>query len=316
MLAYALKRLVAGLVTVLFIATATFAAMHAVPGDPLSPTGKAARNPAILANLKARYGLDKPVLTQYGIFLANMAKGDFGVSFTQQNRSVNDIIRVHFPVSAILGVLALVFATIGGVLLGSVTARFRGRWADRTVLFLVVLGISVPGFVFAALGQYGVLALNKVAGTTVLPVAGWGTLAHMLLPALALGIGTLAFLTRLMRSSLLEITNQDYIRTAKAKGLPPGRIFLSHQLRNGILPVVTILGPALAAITTGGFVVESVFAIPGLGRYFVQAVQQLDYTVIMGLTVFYGAFLVLMVIVVDIAYGFVDPRIRVAKEGA
>jgi len=315
-LAYALKRLVAGLVTVLFIATATFAAMHAVPGDPLSPTGKAARNPAILANLKARYGLDKPVLTQYGIFLANMAKGDFGVSFTQQNRSVNDIIRVHFPVSAILGVLALVFATIGGVLLGSVTARFRGRWADRTVLFLVVLGISVPGFVFAALGQYGVLALNKSAGTTVLPVAGWGTLAHMLLPALALGIGTLAFLTRLMRSSLLEITNQDYIRTAKAKGLPPGRIFLSHQLRNGILPVVTILGPALAAITTGGFVVESVFAIPGLGRYFVQAVQQLDYTVIMGLTVFYGAFLVLMVIVVDIAYGFVDPRIRVAKEGA
>jgi ABC-type dipeptide/oligopeptide/nickel transport system permease component len=229
---------------------------------------------------------------------------------------VNDIIRVHFPVSAILGVLALVFATVGGVLLGSVTARFRGRWADRTVLFLVVLGISVPGFVFAALGQYGVLALNKVAGTTVLPVAGWGTLAHMLLPALALGIGTLAFLTRLMRSSLLEITNQDYIRTAKAKGLPPGRIFLSHQLRNGILPVVTILGPALAAITTGGFVVESVFAIPGLGRYFVQAVQQLDYTVIMGLTVFYGAFLVLMVIVVDIAYGFVDPRIRVAKEGA
>ena len=316
MLAYALKRLVAGLVTVLFIATATFAAMHAVPGDPLSPTGKAARNPAILANLKARYGLDKPVLTQYGIFLANMAKGDFGVSFTQQNRSVNDIIRVHFPVSAILGVLALVFATIGGVLLGSVTARFRGRWADRTVLFLVVLGISVPGFVFAALGQYGVLALNKSAGTTVLPVAGWGTFAHMLLPALALGIGTLAFLTRLMRSSLLEITNQDYIRTAKAKGLPPGRIFLSHQLRNGILPVVTILGPALAAITTGGFVVESVFAIPGLGRYFVQAVQQLDYTVIMGLTVFYGAFLVLMVIVVDIAYGFVDPRIRVAKEGA
>ncbi len=314
MLAYTLKRLVAGLVTVLFIATATFAAMHAVPGDPLT-TGKA-RNPAIVANLKARYGLDKPVLAQYGIFLANMAKGDFGISFTQQNRSVNDIIREHFPVSAVLGVLALVFATAGGVLFGSLTARFRGRWADRTILFLVVLGISVPGFVFAALGQYGVLALNQAAGTTVLPIAGWGGLQFMLLPALALGIGTLAFLTRLMRSSLLEIVNQDYIRTAKAKGLPPRRIFFSHQLRNGILPVVTLLGPALAAITTGGFVVESVFAIPGLGRYFVQAVQQLDYTVIMGLTVFYGAFLVLMIIVVDIVYGFVDPRIRVAKETA
>ena len=314
MLAYTLKRLAAGLVTVLFIATATFAAMHAVPGDPLA-SGKA-RNPAIVANLKARYGLDRPVLVQYGIFLRNMAKGDFGISFTQQNRSVNDIIREHFPVSAVLGVLSLLFATVGGIVLGSLTAWFRGRWTDRTTLFLVVLGISVPGFVFAALAQFGVLELNKAAGTTVLPIAGWGTLAHMLLPAVTLGLGTLAFLTRLMRSSLLEIVNQDYVRTAKAKGLPPWRIFLSHQLRNGILPVVTLLGPALAAITTGGFVVESVFAIPGLGRYFVQAVQQLDYTVIMGLTVFYGAFLVLMVIVVDIVYGFVDPRIRVAKETA
>ena len=313
MLAYTLKRLLAGLVTVFFIATATFAAMHAVPGDPLT-TGKA-RSPEIRANLKARYGLDKPVLVQYGVFLKNMAKGDFGISFTQQNRSVNDIIREHFPVSAIFGVLSLLFATVGGIVLGSVTARFRGRWADRTTLFFVVLGISVPGFVFAALAQFGVLGLNRRAGATVLPVAGWGTFRHMLLPALALGIGTLAFLTRLMRSSLLEIVNQDYIRTAKAKGLPPWRIFVSHQLRNGILPVITLLGPALAAITTGGFVVESVFAIPGLGRYFVQAVQQLDYTVIMGLTVFYGAFLVLMVILVDIVYGFVDPRIRVAKEG-
>ncbi len=314
MLAYTLKRLLAGLVTVFFIATATFAAMHAVPGDPLT-SGKA-RSAEVRANLKARYGLDKPVLVQYGVFLGNMARGDFGISFTQQNRSVNDIIREHFPVSATLGVLSLLFATVGGIVLGSVTARFRGRWADRSTLFFVVLGISVPGFVFAALAQYAVLALNQRAGTTLLPIAGWGTFRHMLLPALTLGLGTLAFLTRLMRSSLLEIVNQDYIRTAKAKGLPAWRIFLSHQLRNGILPVVTLLGPALAAITTGGFVVESVFAIPGLGRYFVQAVQQLDYTVIMGLTVFYGSFLVLMVILVDIVYGFVDPRIRVAKEAA
>jgi len=313
-LAYSLKRLLAGALTVFFIATATFAAMHAVPGDPLT-TGKA-RNAEIRANLRARYGLDKPILVQYGVFLRNMATGDFGISFTQQNRSVNDIIREHFPVSAVLGVLALVFSTLGGVFLGSLTARFRGRMADRSTLFLVVLFISVPSFVFAALWQLVVLVVNQRAGTTILPIAGWGTLRHMLLPALALGLGTLAFLTRLMRSSLLEIVHQDYVRTAKAKGLPPWRIFVSHQLRNGILPVITLLGPALATITTGGFVVESVFAIPGLGRYFVQAVQQLDYTVIMGLTVFYGAFLVLMVIVVDIVYGFVDPRIRVAKEAA
>jgi len=180
-------------------------------------------------------------------------------------------------------------------------------------MFLVILGISVPSFVLAALGQYLVAKANHAAGFTLLPVAGWGSVRHMLLPSLVLGLGTMAFLTRLMRSSLLEIVSQDYIRTARAKGLPPVRVFLSHQLRNGILPVVTFLGPAIAAITTGGFVVESVFAIPGLGRYFVQAVQQLDYTVIMGLTVFYGAFLVFMVILVDIVYGLVDPRIGLAK---
>jgi len=314
LIAYTLKRLVAGLFTVYFIATATFAAMHAVPGDPLA-SGKA-RSAEIRKNLQVRYGLDKPVLVQYGVYLRSMATGDFGISFTQPNRTVNDIIRQHFPVSAVLGVFALFFATVGGILLGSITARLRGRLADRTVLFLVVLGISVPSFVFAALGQQAVLLLNQWAGAKVLPVAGWGTFRHLLLPALALGLGTLAFLTRLMRSSLLEIVHQDYVRTAKAKGLPPWRIFWSHQLRNGILPVITLLGPAFAAITTGGFVVESVFAIPGLGRYFVQAVQQLDYTVIMGLTVFYGAFLVLMVILVDILYGFVDPRIRVGKEAA
>ena len=151
--------------------------------------------------------------------------------------------------------------------------------------------------------------LNEVTGVALLPVAGWGTLRHMLVPSMVLGLGTMAYLTRLMRSSMLEIVNSDFIRTARAKGLPPTRIFLKHQLRNAILPVITVLGPAIATITTGGFVVELVFAIPGLGRYFVEAVQQLDYTVIMGTTVFYGAFLVLMVIVVDLVYGLIDPRV-------
>jgi len=314
MLRYTLKRLGAGLLTVYVIATATFAAMHVVPGDPIS--GAKAMRPEIRANLERKYGLDKPILVQYGVFLGNVLRGDFGISFTQQNRSVNDIIRAHFPVSATLGVLAILVAGAGGVLLGSLTALFRGKLADRTVMFLVILGISVPSFVFAALGQFIVTKANARVGATILPVAGWGTLRHMLLPALVLGLGTMAFLTRLMRSSLLEIVHQDYIRTAKAKGLSPARIFLSHQLRNAVLPVVTFLGPAIAAVTTGGFVVETVFVIPGLGRYFVQAVQQLDYTVIMGLTVFYGAFLVLMVILVDIVYGFIDPRISVAQAEA
>ena len=311
MLRYIGKRLLSGLITVWFIATATFVGMHSVPGDPL--LNAKAVTPEIRRNLEERYGLDKPILQQYLIYVRNMLTGDFGISFTQQNRHVNDIIRDHFPVSAVLGVLAIAIAAGGGVLWGALTAIYRDRLPDIVIMFLVVLCISVPSFVFAALGQLAILRLNALLGVSLLPVAGWGTLAHMIVPAIVLGLGTMAFLTRLMRSSMLEVTGSDYVRTARAKGLSPLRIFFRHQLRNAILPVVTVLGPAIAAITTGGFVVELVFAIPGLGRYFVQAVQQLDYTVIMGTTVFYGAFLVFMVIVVDILYGLIDPRIRVEK---
>lgn len=307
MLRYTLGRLLSGVITVWFIATATFLAMHAVPGDPLM---NEATTPEIRQNLSKKYGLDRPLPEQYVIFLSNMAQGDFGLSFTQQNRRVNDIIRDHFPVSAALGVLAIAFAAAGGILWGALTALYRNRLPDVIIMFLVILGISVPSFVFAALGQLALVNLNQWSGTSILPVAGWGTLSHMLVPSLVLGLGTMALLTRLMRSSMLEVVNEDYIKTAKAKGLSAPRIFFKHQLRNAILPVITVLGPQIAAITTGGFVVELVFAIPGLGRYFVQAVQQLDYTVIMGTTVFYGAFLVLMVIIVDIIYGFIDPRVR------
>ena len=305
---YILKRLIQGVFTVWFIATATFFAMHNVPGDPL--LNDRAMTAAIRANVEAKYGLDKPLTTQYVIYLSNLVRGDFGISFTQENREVNDIIREHFPVSAILGILAVMFAAAGGVLWGALTALYRNRMPDYIIMFLVILGISVPSFVVAALSQLALVNFNSFAGRTVLPVAGWGTIYHMIVPAMVLGLGTMAYLTRLMRSSMLEIISSDYVRTAKAKGLPPARIFTKHQLRNAILPGVTVLGRAIAAITTGGFVVELVFAIPGLGRYFVQAVQQLDYTVIMGTTVFYGAFLVFMVIVVDVIYGLIDPRVR------
>ncbi len=305
---YTLKRLVQGIITVWFIATATFLAMHMVPGDPLS--GDKAVSADIRHNLEVKYGLDKPMHQQYAIYMGNLLRGDFGISFTQKNRKVNDIIREHFPVSATLGILAVTFAGLGGVLWGALTALYRNRWPDHVIMFFVILGISVPSFVFAALGQLALVKVNGWLGFSLLPVAGWGTVSHMLVPSLVLGLGTMAYLTRLMRSSMLEIVNSDYVRTAKAKGLPATRIFTRHQLRNAILPVVTVLGPAIAAITTGSFVVELVFAIPGLGRYFVQAVQQLDYTVIMGTTVFFGAFLVLMVIAVDLLYGLIDPRVR------
>ena len=309
MLKYFAKRLLLGLVTIWFIASATFFGMHAVPGDPLA--GDKAMTPQIRANLEAKYGLDQPLGTQYVIYLGNIARGDFGISYTQENRRVNDIIREHFPISATLGILAIIFAGLGGVLWGALTALYRNQWPDVVIMFAVILGISVPSFVVAAISQWSLVGLNLAAGTTILPIGGWGSVWHMLVPALVLGLSTMAYLTRLMRSSMLEVVGTDYIRTAKAKGLPPTQIFSRHQLRNAILPVITVLGPAIAGITTGGFVVEIVFAIPGLGRYFVQAIQQLDYTVIMGTTVFYGAFLVFMVILVDLFYGLIDPRVRV-----
>ena len=307
---FILKRLGYGFITVFFIATVTFFAMHSVPGDPLS--GDKAMSPETLAALRSKYGIDKPILHQYGIFLKNLASGDLGFSFTNKNRSVNEIIRDHFPVSAKLGVLAIFFAAIGGITWGAITAKYRNRWPDYLIMIMVILGISVPSFVFASFAQLGIVKLNSLTGWT-LPYQGGEALSSYLAPALMLGLGTMAFLTRLMRSSMLEIINSDFVRTAKAKGLSPRQIFFNHELRNAILPVITIIGPAIAGITTGSFVIETIFTIPGLGKFFVQAVQQSDYTVIMGTTVFYGSFLVGMVILVDIIYGFVDPRIQVDK---
>lgn len=305
---YTVKRLIQGIITVWFIATATFWAMHQVPGDPF--IGDKAVAPEVEQNLKERWGLDKPVYEQYLIFIGNMARGDFGISFTQESRSVNQIIKERFPVSAILGILAIVFAGLGGVLYGALTALYRNQWPDVLIILLVIIGISVPSFVFASVGQLILVVINQIVGFTLLPVAGWGDVSHMLVPALVLGLGTMAFLTRLMRSSMLEIVSADFIRTARAKGVPAPQVFSRHQLRNAVLPVITVLGPSVASITTGGFVVENIFGIPGLGQSFVLAVQQSDYGVIMGTTVFYGAFLVLMVIIVDLLYAWIDPRVR------
>ncbi|MBB5187352.1 MULTISPECIES: ABC transporter permease [Zhongshania] len=313
MLKFIAKRLLSGAITIWFIATATFFAMHAVPGDPL--TQEKAMSPAVRAQLEARYGLDKPLIEQYQLFLGNMLQGDFGISFTQENRKVNDIISKHFPISAILGLAAVLIALVGGVAAGTVAAYYRNRWPDRLVMIGVIAAISVPGFVIAGLAQLIIVAMNNAAGKTLLPVAGWGSVNHIWVPALVLGLGTMAYLSRIMRASMLEVLNADFNTAAKAKGVHGLRLFWHHQLRNAVLPVVTELGPTIAGVTTGGFVVELIFAIPGLGRYFVQAVQQLDYTVIMGTTVFYGAFLVLVVVLVDISYGLIDPRIRLHGGG-
>ena len=307
---YILKRLGSGFITVFFIATFTFFGMHAVPGDPL--TSDKAMSEESRQALNEKYGFDKPVYQQYFIFLKNTAQGDFGMSFTQRGQEVSDIIGQGFAVSARLGVLAILFAAAGGILWGAITAKYRNRWPDYTIMVFVILGISVPSFVFASFAQLGIVQLNQSFNLT-LPYRGGDDFVSLLVPALVLGLGTMAFLTRLMRSSLLEVLSSDFIRTARAKGLSPYRIFANHELRNSILPVITIIGPAIAAITTGSFVIETIFTIPGLGKQFVEGVQQNDYTLIMGTTIFYGAFLVLMVLIVDVVYGFVDPRIQVGK---
>lgn len=307
MIRYILKRLLSGTITVWFVATATFFAMHAVPGDPLLSDRQT--TPEIRQHLVEHYGLDKPLLHQYRVFLTALLEGDFGISFVERNRSVNEIIRQHFPVSALLGLTAILIALTGGVCLGAVSAANRNRSPDTLIMIGVIIAISVPSFVFAAGAQLLLLELKQSTGWSLLPIAGWGTPAHIVMPALVLGLGTLAYLARLMRSSMLEVADSEYVRTARAKGLSARRIFFRHHLRNAVLPLITILGPATASILTGGFVVELVFSIPGLGRYFVQAVQQLDYTVIMGTTVFYAAFIVVIMIVLDVLYALVDPRI-------
>lgn len=306
LLKYVLKRLLISLITVWVLVTISFFLVRLVPGDPFLSDKI---TPEIKANMMKYYGLDQPLYKQYVTYLGHLVfEGDLGNSLRYKARSVNDVIATNFPVSAELGLRALIFATLTGVTLGIIAALNHNRGWDRFSILVAVIGISVPNFIIAGLIQYYFGVYLKW-----LPVATWKTEMHKIMPAFALGLGTLASLARYMRTSMLEVVGQDYIKTAKAKGLSPLQVTVKHQIRNALLPVVTILGPVAAALLTGGFVVETVFAIPGLGQYFVRSMQNLDYPMILGTTIFYGAFLIIMNFVVDIVYGLIDPRIRVAK---
>ena len=308
MVKYILKRLAFFFFFLFVLITLTFFLMQLLPGDPF--TGEKQIPETIMANMRAKYGLDKPVWQQYLIYIGNVIQGDLGVSIVY-NRSINLMISESFFVSASLGIRSVIFAFIGGVLLGTLAALNRGKFWDSLTMFIAIVGVSVPSFVMASLLQYFLgLKLFQATGLRLFAVSGWGAFNQQLLPVFALGLGTLASISRLTRTSMLDVLGQDYIKTAKAKGLGQSAIILKHALRNAIMPVVTILGPTIAGLLTGGFVVESVFSIPGLGRYFVQSVQNLDYTMIAGSTIFYGAFLILMNLVVDIAYCFIDPRVK------
>ena len=282
--------------------------MRMLPGDPF--LGDKTVTGAALENMKAKYGLDKPVIVQYFIYLGNCVRGDLGTSITY-NKPVRDIISEAFLVSADLGIRALIFAVIAGVLLGMVAAVKRGSAWDSVSMFIAMIGVSVPSFIMGALFQYFLaLQLRKVLGFALFPVQGWGDFSKTILPSFALGLGSLATVSRLMRTSMLDVLNQDYIKTAKAKGLSQNMIIIRHTVRNAIMPVITILGPTVASVLTGTFVIESIFNIPGLGKYFVMSIKDLDYTMISGTTVFYGALLILCTLVVDLLYGLIDPRVK------
>ncbi|MCL5045256.1 MAG: ABC transporter permease [Actinobacteria bacterium] len=307
MLGYIFRRIVSGVFVLWLVVTITFFLMKAIPGGPF--TGEKNLPPAILHNLEARYHLDDPLWKQYADYLGNLVRWDLGPSFKEETRTVNDIINDGFPVSATIGGFSILFAVTFGVIAGVIAALRQNRWADQVLMFLATIGISVPSFIMSTLLMY-ILAYKL----RLLPPAMWGSWKHAVMPTIALMGFTAAFITRLVRSSMLEVLGQDYMRTAQAKGLPGYMIIYRHALKNAILPAVTVLGPLAAAVLTGSLVVERIFAIPGMGTYFVNSIINRDYTVILGTTVFYCILLVAFNILVDITYGFIDPRIKLTGE--
>jgi len=301
------KRLINSIIVLWIVMTVTFLLMHAIPGGPF--TAEKNLPPAVQANIEARYKLNDPLSTQYMDYVENILHGDLGPSFKYVGRSVNDIIGESFPVSFELGMEAILISLLLGIPAGVLAAYRRNNWQDRTVNLLTTIGIAVPGFVLAAL-MVEIFAMKL----GLLPAAMWIDWKSRILPAFALAAMPMAFITRLTRSSMLEVLGQDYIKTAKAKGLGTTYILFKHALPNALIPVVTYIGPMVASILTGSFVIETIFAIPGLGSYFVTSIYNRDYTVILGVTIFYSAIIILMNMIVDIIYPMLDPRIKIGEK--
>ncbi|GAA0784573.1 ABC transporter permease [Hathewaya limosa] len=309
MFKFILKRLGYMLLTLYIAITITFFLIHAIPGDPLADLARKLP-PQIKANYYAKYGLDKPLAVQYGTFMKNLVfHGDLGESLTYPGRSVVDTIKEYAPISGKIGIQSIVLGFGLGVTLGIIAAFNRNKGADYFVMFIAILGISIPSFVLAALLQY-VFTVKY----TLLPTTGWGEFQHTILPTIAMSFGSIATYARYMRANCLDVLGQDYILTAEAKGVSKISLVFKHVLRNAILPVITILGPQIAMIFIGSFVVESIFSIPGLGQYFVSSVQNRDYTMVMGQTIFMASLYIIALVVVDILYGIVDPRIKLSSD--
>lgn len=299
---YIVKRILLALVSLFAIITITYFLMNLMPGDPFMSEKASEENRAILI---AKYGLDQPVYVQYGKYLENLLHGDMGTSYVlQKGRAVKDIIFESFQVSMGLGVRALLLAIVCGIILGCIAGLCKDKLPDAIIRVFSSIGISMPGYVIAS-GLMIFLAVNlKVLPVNYNKPGGW------VMPMLTLAIYPTSYLTRLTRASILEVMNQDYLRTEKAKGMSEFVVVFIHALKNSLIPVITYLGPLTASILTGGFVAESVFSVPGLGRYFVSSISSRDYTMIMGVTIFYSALIVFMNLICDILYKIVDPRIQ------
>ena len=307
MLTYTLRRLLWLIPTLLAMALVTFLVMHATPGSPLDPVAEGANplSPEAQKNLAAAYGLDKPLWEQFAIFIGKAVQGDFGQSFVYKTRTVGEILVESFPISLFLGTIALAIAVAGGVTLGVLAAVYQNRSWDYVCVTLATLGVSLPNFVLAV---FLIVLFSFVI--PLFPTGGWGSPRDWVLPALALAAGPLGIIARFTRSSMIEVIRSDYILTARAKGLAERPVILKHVLKNAFIPVVTLLGPMFAAVGTGSFFVESIFRVPGMGRFFVLSMTGRDYPMIMGVVLLYGGFLAIMNLVVDLLYGAFDPRIR------
>lgn len=307
MFPYLFRKALILLISLWCVITGTFFLMHAIPGDPF--IGDRVIPEEVLRSLYAYYGLDKPLWEQYIVYLKGLLNGQLGPSIVYQGRTVNQFIAEGFPISAQLGVQALLLAIPSGIFLGTWAALKRAGWQDNLAMLISTIGVSVPNFVLSSLLQFFFCVKLHL-----LPVARWGSFEHTILPTIALATLPTAFIARLTRSNMVEVLQQDYIRTATAKGIPPFRIAIRHGLRNALLPVITYLGPVTTQILTGSFMVEKIFAIPGLGQWMIHSINGRDYPMILGLTIFFSSFLMISMFLVDVLYSLLDPRIRLVSK--
>ena len=300
---YIFKRAIMSLITAFLVATLTFFVMNMVPGGPF--LSEKAVTPQAQAAMEAKYGLDKPLFKQYTTYMTGILKGDFGLSIKKRGRTVSQIIGTKFPVSAKVGGLALILAVCTGIPLGAIAAFNRGKFIDNLLVVLSTAGIAIPSFLSST-----ILIFIFTTKLKCLPSLGLKDAQSYIMPVVALALYPTFYMARLMRSSMLDVMGQDYMRTAKAKGVTTFKAIFKHALRNAILPVITYLGPLLAALMTGSFIIEKIFNIPGLGSEFVSSITSRDYPMIMGTTIFLAVFIIIMNLFVDIAYAIVDPRIK------